>query len=92
LTDGQANQGIYDPDQIIAGPVTRAHNEGIKIYTIGFGEPGDLNELCYNASPKPPAANTAWRTPPQSATSLASVFIRAQVAATQKVLGEFQAP
>jgi hypothetical protein len=90
LTDGQANQGIYDPDQIIAGPVTRAHNEGIKIYTIGFGEPGDLNEPLLQRIAQATGGQYRLADSSAVATSLASVFIRAQVAATQKVLGEFQ--
>lgn len=44
LSDGNTNDGLT-PDEILAGPVQEAAASGICIYTVGFGEPGDLNEM-----------------------------------------------
>jgi len=43
LTDGMTNVGI-PRDQILSGPVAEATQAGTCIYTIGFGEPGDLDQ------------------------------------------------
>lgn len=43
LSDGQTNTGMT-PDEIISGPVKTASEQGIVIYTIGFGEHGALDE------------------------------------------------
>jgi Mg-chelatase subunit ChlD/pimeloyl-ACP methyl ester carboxylesterase len=43
LSDGMTNEGLT-PDQIIAGPVQDARNAGICIYTVGFGDSGDIDE------------------------------------------------
>lgn len=44
LSDGMTNVGL-SPDEILAGPVQEAVRAGTCIYTIGFGEPGDLDEV-----------------------------------------------
>ena len=43
LSDG-IGRWVYDPDAIIAGPVARAKALGVRIYTIGFGDPSALDE------------------------------------------------
>ena len=43
LSDGMTNEGL-GPDEIIAGPVQDARNAGVCIYTIGFGDSGDIDE------------------------------------------------
>lgn len=43
LSDGQTNRGL-SREGILAGPVAQAQAQGIVIYTIGFGDPGDLDE------------------------------------------------
>jgi len=43
LSDGLTNEGL-PPDQILSGPVQDAANAGTCIYTIGFGDPGELDE------------------------------------------------
>lgn len=43
LTDGQTNEGL-GPDAILAGPVAQASKASICIHTVGYGNPGDLNE------------------------------------------------
>jgi len=43
LTDGQNNTG-YKNDQILQGPVKEAVAKGIKIFTIGFGDSGGIDE------------------------------------------------
>jgi len=43
LSDGQSNTGL-SADEILSGPVFTAAAAGIKIYTIGFGDTGDIDE------------------------------------------------
>lgn len=43
LSDGMTNQGL-PPEKIIAGPVKEAREAGTCIYTVGFGDPGDIDE------------------------------------------------
>jgi Mg-chelatase subunit ChlD len=43
LSDGQSNEGMTT-DEILSGPVARAASAGIKIYTVGFGDSGDIDE------------------------------------------------
>lgn len=43
LTDGYITEGMSE-SEVMAGPVQEAVNEGIVVYTIGFGDPADLRE------------------------------------------------
>lgn len=43
LSDGMSNAGLSD-SEILSGPVQDAANAGTCIYTVGFGDPGDLDE------------------------------------------------
>ena len=43
LSDGESNTGL-SKDQILAGPVAEARTKGICIYTVAFGDPGDIDE------------------------------------------------
>jgi len=43
LSDGMTNTGL-SRDQILSGPVAEARAKGICIYTVGFGDPGDIDE------------------------------------------------
>ena len=43
LSDGMTNEGLAPPD-ILSGPVQDAVNAGTCIYTVGFGDPGSLDE------------------------------------------------
>jgi uncharacterized protein YegL len=43
LSDGLSNEGL-SADQILSGPVQDAAQAGTCIYTVGFGDPGDLDE------------------------------------------------
>lgn len=43
LSDGKTNEGL-SPDGILSGPVQEAVSAHTCIYTIGFGDPGDLDE------------------------------------------------
>jgi pSer/pThr/pTyr-binding forkhead associated (FHA) protein/Mg-chelatase subunit ChlD len=42
LSDGLTNEGLT-PSEILSGPVSQIVSEGACIFTIGFGEPQDLN-------------------------------------------------
>jgi pSer/pThr/pTyr-binding forkhead associated (FHA) protein len=48
LSDGLTNEGL-PPDQILAGPVQEAAAAGTCIYTVGFGERGELDEQLLDA-------------------------------------------
>ena len=43
LSDGIITQGM-SPDEVLAGPVSRAKRQGVCIFTVGFGDPGNLDE------------------------------------------------
>lgn len=43
LSDGMTNEGLL-PEEILAGPVREAREAGTCIYTVGFGDPGDIDE------------------------------------------------
>jgi len=43
LSDGESNTGL-SKNQILAGPVAEARAKGICIYTVAFGDPGDIDE------------------------------------------------
>jgi hypothetical protein len=43
LSDGQSNEGM-PADEILSGPIATAGAAGIKIYTVGFGDAGDIDE------------------------------------------------
>lgn len=43
LSDGLTNEGL-SPGEILAGPVQETAAAGTCIYTVGFGEPGELDE------------------------------------------------
>lgn len=43
LSDGMTNEGL-GPSEILNGPVQDAAAAGTCIYTVGFGDPGDLDE------------------------------------------------
>jgi len=47
LSDGQSNAGMSN-EEILSGPVARAASAGIKIYTVGFGDSGDIDEDLLN--------------------------------------------
>jgi Mg-chelatase subunit ChlD/pimeloyl-ACP methyl ester carboxylesterase len=95
LSDGMSNEGM-SPDEILAGPVQRAKDSGVKIYTVGFGDPSTtsgysgldedlLNQIANDTGGVYARADTS-----KARTSLSSLFIHSQVASTQKVLAEFE--
>lgn len=43
LSDGMTNTGL-SRDQILSGPVVEARIKGICIHTVGFGDPGDIDD------------------------------------------------
>jgi surface antigen/uncharacterized protein YegL len=43
LSDGMTNTGL-NQDQILAGPVAQARDQRICINTVGFGDPGDIDD------------------------------------------------
>jgi hypothetical protein len=89
LSDGQANQGVTDPDAIIAGPVQRAKDANVKINVIGFGEPNDLNEDLLRRIASETGGEYTLANTSAIANSIASLFIKYQMQANHTVLGEY---
>jgi hypothetical protein len=85
LSDGQDTDG-NSSDAILA-EASQAASAGVKICTIGFGEPGDLDEDLL----KTIASRTGCRysyADSASSVALSGSFISAQLRGTQQVLGE----
>lgn len=90
LSDGLANEGVSNPDDIIAGPVTKAKNSGIKIFTIGFGDSGSIDESLLRRIATTTGGRYALADARLFKTDLSNLFIRAQVSSTAKVVKQFQ--
>ena len=95
LSDGMANEGLTGND-IITGPVQSAKNAGVKIYTIGFGDPSTTSDesgvdvALLQQIADETGGKYALADGQQTAEDLSMLFIKFQVTATQTVLGEFQ--
>jgi len=91
LSDGMSNTGLPKP-QILAGPVQDAANAGTCIYTIGFGEPGDLDEdLLRQIAAASQCGSYSYASAPDD---LALIYVRLRHestgTATGTVLAQFQ--
>ncbi|MGD9676620.1 MAG: VWA domain-containing protein, partial [Candidatus Bipolaricaulia bacterium] len=90
LSDGLANAGVSSPDAIIAGPVTKAKNAGVKIFTIGFGEAGSIDAALLERIAATTGGRYALADAGRFKTDLSNLFIDAQVSSTAKVVARFQ--
>jgi len=86
LSDGKANRGIKDPDEVIAGPVARATKLHVKIYTIGFGESGNLNEALLRRMATTTGGLYSLADAGKFKTDLDNLFIDAQVSSTANIV------
>ena len=89
LSDGMTNVGMA-ADEVLAGPVQEAKAAGVKIYTVGFGEAGDLDEDLLRSIATETGGQYRLADSTAVKNSLASVLMRSQVASTQNILAEFE--
>ena len=87
LSDGQSNTGLAN-SEILSGPVQAAADAGTCIYTIGFGDPGDLDEdLLREIATRSGCGTYTYASAPAD---LAHIYVRLRHASTGTIIGEFQ--
>jgi len=87
LSDGINNVGLPN-NTIISGPVQEAAKAGTCIYTVGFGDRGDLDETLLRAIATGSGCGTY--TYAEAATELERVYIRLRHQALGTILNEFE--
>jgi hypothetical protein len=86
LSDGQNNTGMTN-DEVLSGPVQDAANAGVKIYTIGFGDSGDIDESFLQQIADETGGHYY---PAQDAMQLANIYIKIGVSThAANILAEF---
>jgi pSer/pThr/pTyr-binding forkhead associated (FHA) protein len=87
LSDGLTNRGMTPP-QILSGPVQESATAGTCIYTVGFGEPGDLDErLLRSIADGAACGEYHYASAPAD---LEQVYIRLRHQSVGTVLAEFE--
>lgn len=87
LSDGLTNEGL-PPAQILSGPVQEAAEADTCIYTVGFGEPGELDEnLLRNIATNAACGEYHYASAPSK---LEQVYIRLRHQSLGTVLEEFK--
>lgn len=86
LSDGMSNTGL-SRDGILAGPVQDAINAGTCIYTVGFGDPGNLDEDLLRRIAD--ASGCGQYFPAENVSELENVYIRIRHVSTGSLLAEF---
>ena len=87
LSDGLTNEGL-SPAEILAGPVQEAAAAGTCIYTVGFGEPGDLDETLLRQIAEGSGCGTY--TYASTPAELEQIYIRLRHQALGQIIGEFE--
>ena len=87
LSDGLSNEGM-PANEIIAGPVQVAASAGTCIYTIGFGEQGDLDEMLLRAIAGGSGCGTY--TYAEAPAELERIYIRLRHQTLGTILAEFE--
>lgn len=86
LSDGLTNEGL-SPAEILSGPVQEAASAGTCIYTVGFGDPGDLDEdLLRRIASGSLCGQYYYAT---DAYRLDTIYIKVRHQALGQVIGEF---
>jgi Mg-chelatase subunit ChlD len=86
LSDGMSNTGLSG-DGIIAGPVQDAINAGTCIYTVGFGNPGNLDEDLLRRIADASGCGDYY--PAASVSQLEYLYTRIRHVSTGNLLAEF---
>jgi hypothetical protein len=87
LSDGLTNEGL-PPQEILDRPVQEAATAGTCIYTVGFGEPGDLDEeLLRNIAAGAACGEYNYASAPEE---LERLYIRLRHQSLGQILAEFQ--
>ena len=87
LSDGLTNEGL-SPGGILAGPVQEAAAAGTCIYTVGLGDPGDLDEDLLRRIAEGSGCGTY--TYASTPAELEQVYIRLRHQSLGQIIGEFQ--
>jgi murein DD-endopeptidase MepM/ murein hydrolase activator NlpD len=86
LSDGLTNEGL-SRQEILDGPVREAASAGTCIYTVGFGDPGDLDEeLLRSISSEAACGEYNYASAPDE---LERVYIRLRHQSLGQILDEF---
>lgn len=87
LSDGLTNEGL-SPQEILDGPVQEAAAAGTCIYTVGFGDAGNLDEeLLESIAIEAACGEYNYASAPDE---LERVYIRLRHRSLGEILGEFQ--
>jgi Mg-chelatase subunit ChlD len=87
LSDGMSNTGLANPE-ILSGPVQAAANAGTCIYTVGFGDPGEIDEqLLRDIAGRSGCGTYTYASAPAD---LARIYVRLRHTSTGTIIGEFQ--
>jgi pSer/pThr/pTyr-binding forkhead associated (FHA) protein len=87
LSDGLTNEGL-SRGQILSGPVAEAAAAGTCIYTVGFGDPGDLDETLLRQIAE--GSGCGAYTYASAPDELERVYIRLRHQSMGTVLAEFE--
>ncbi len=86
LSDGLTNEGL-GPADILAGPVQEAVNAGTCIYTVGFGDPGSLDEDLLRAIADASGCGEYYYA--TDSYQLNNIYIKIRHQSTGQILAEF---
>lgn len=87
LSDGLSNTGLSNAE-ILSGPVQAAADVGACIYTIGFGNPGEIDEdLLREIAARSGCGTYTYASAPAD---LERIYIRLRHESTGDIIGEFQ--
>jgi len=89
LSDGVRTVGMTE-SEVLAGPVVEAKRKHIKIFTVGFGEVGDLAPDFLQEIADATGGEYQLADATSVANGVAGKFVFAQVSATQDVLAEHE--
>lgn len=87
LSDGQTNEGL-SPQGILDGPVQQVTDAGACIYTVGFGDPGDLDEvLLRQIAERSDCGEYTYASAPSD---LERVYVRLRHQSLGEIIGQFE--
>jgi pSer/pThr/pTyr-binding forkhead associated (FHA) protein/Mg-chelatase subunit ChlD len=87
LSDGLTNEGLM-PSEILSGPVSQIVSEDACIFTIGFGEPQDLNGDLLQAIADTSGCGMYSRT--NAPQELLKTYVQAHLASQGTIIGTYE--